>query len=64
MAGSDESAEVLLSTASAEAAAGHLSAARAGYVRAYDQARTRGDLSAMTQAALGLAAGQPFGTFP
>jgi hypothetical protein len=64
MAGSDESAEVLLSTASAKAAAGHLSAARAGYVRAYDQARTRGDLSAMTQAALGLAAGQPFGTFP
>jgi len=64
MAGSDESAEVLLRTASAEAAAGHLSAARAGYVRAYDQARTGGDVAAMTQAALGLAAGQSFGTFP
>jgi hypothetical protein len=40
------------------------SAARAGYVRAYDQARAAGDIEAMTGAALGLAATQTFGTFP
>jgi hypothetical protein len=40
------------------------SAARAGYVRAYDKARAAGDIGAMTEAALGLAATQTFGTFP
>jgi hypothetical protein len=40
------------------------SAARAGYVRAYDQARAARDIEAMTDAALGLAATQTFGTFP
>jgi len=40
------------------------SAARAGYARAYDKARAAGDIEAMTEAALGLAATQTFGTFP
>jgi hypothetical protein len=40
------------------------SAARAGYVRAYDQARVAGDVEAMAEAALGVAATQTFGTFP
>jgi hypothetical protein len=40
------------------------SAARAGYVRAYDKARAAGDIEAMAEAALGLAATQTFGTFP
>jgi hypothetical protein len=39
-------------------------AARAGYVRAYDKARAAGDIEAMTEAALGLAATQTFGTVP
>jgi len=40
------------------------STARVGYVRAYDKARAAGDIEAMTDAALGLAATQTFGTFP
>jgi hypothetical protein len=40
------------------------SAARAGYVSAYEKARAAGDIEAMTEAALGLAATQTFGTFP
>jgi hypothetical protein len=39
-------------------------AARAGYLRAYDKARAAGDIKAMTDAALRLAAAQTFGTFP
>ena len=39
-------------------------ATRAGYVRAYDKARAAGDIEAMAEAALGLAATQTFGTFP
>jgi len=43
----------------------HAAAARrAGYVRAYDQARAAGDAGAMAGAALGLAATQTFGTVP
>ncbi len=37
-------------------------AARAGYMRAYDKARAAGDIEAMAEAALGLAATQTFGT--
>jgi hypothetical protein len=37
---------------------------RAQFVRAYDAARAAGDVEAMTAAAVGLAAGQSFGTFP
>jgi hypothetical protein len=40
------------------------SAARAGYVSAYEKARAAGDIEAMTKAALGLAATQTFGTVP
>jgi hypothetical protein len=40
------------------------SAARAGYVRAYEKARAAGDIEAMAEAALGLAATQRFGTYP
>ncbi|HEY0561192.1 MAG TPA: hypothetical protein VGD03_12950 [Frankiaceae bacterium] len=39
-------------------------APRAAYVRAYDVARAAGDVEAMTEAALGLAARRSFGTFP
>jgi len=39
------------------------SAARAGYVRAYHSARAAGNIEAMTEAAMGLAATQTFGTF-
>src|SRR5690348_15875867 len=39
-------------------------ARRAGYVRAYDQARAAGDAGAMAGVALGLAATQTFGTVP
>ena len=43
----------------------HAAAARrAGYVRAYDQARAAGDAGAMAGAALSLAATQTFGTVP
>jgi hypothetical protein len=41
-----------------------VSAARADYARAYGKARTAGDIEAMAEAALGLAATQTFGTFP
>ena len=40
------------------------SAARAGYVRGYERARATGDVEAMAEAALGLAATQTFGTVP
>lgn len=40
------------------------SAARAGYVRGYERARAAGDIEAMAEAALGLAATQTFGTVP
>ncbi len=40
------------------------SAARAGYARAYEQARAAGDIEGMAEAALRLAATQAFGTFP
>jgi hypothetical protein len=40
------------------------SAARAGYVGAYDKARAAGDIEAMAEAALALAATQTFGTYP
>ena len=43
---------------------GAASAARAGYVRGYETARTAGDIEAMAEAALGLAATQTFGTVP
>src|SRR5215471_10366202 len=43
----------------------HATAARrAGYLRAYDQARAAGDAGAMAEAVLGLAATQTFGTVP
>ena len=45
-------------------AADAVSAARAGHVRAYDKARAAGDIEAMAEAALGLAATQTFGTVP
>src|SRR5579863_6774861 len=40
------------------------SAARAGHVSAYERARAAGDIEAMAEAALGLAATQTFGTYP
>jgi len=40
------------------------SAARAGYVLGYEKARATGDIEAMAEAALGLAATQTFGTVP
>src|SRR5215467_422177 len=40
------------------------SAARAGYVLGYERAQATGDIEAMAEAALGLAATQTFGTFP
>jgi hypothetical protein len=43
---------------------GAASAARAGYMRGYETARTAGDIEAMAEAALGLAATQTFGTVP
>ena len=43
---------------------GAASAARAGYMRGYERARAAGDIEAMTEAALGLAATQTFGTVP
>jgi len=43
---------------------GAASAARAGYVRGYERARAAGDIDAMAEAALGLAATQTFGTVP
>jgi hypothetical protein len=43
---------------------GAASAARAGYVRGYETARMAGDIEAMAEAALGLAAMQTFGTVP
>ena len=43
---------------------GAASAARAGYVRGYETARAAGDIEAMAEAALGLAATQTFGTVP
>ena len=43
---------------------GAASAARAGYVRGYERARAAGDIEAMAEAALGLAATQTFGTVP
>lgn len=43
---------------------GAASAARAGYMRGYERARAAGDVEAMTEAALGLAATQTFGTVP
>lgn len=55
---------MLLRAAAAAAAGGDTDAARAGFVRAYDQGRATGDIEAMTQAALGLASGRMFGTFP
>lgn len=51
-------------TAVAGRAAGDGGVARAAYVRAYDAARSAGDVDAMTEAAVGLAAGQLFGTVP
>ena len=38
--------------------------ARAGYVRGYERAQAAGDIEAMAEAALGLAATQTFGTVP
>jgi len=43
---------------------GAASAARAGYARGYERARAAGDIEAMAEAALGLAATQTFGTVP
>ena len=43
---------------------GAASAARAGYVLGYERARAAGDIDAMAEAALGLAATQTFGTVP
>jgi len=43
---------------------GTASAARAGFMRGYERARAAGDVEAMTEAALGLAATQTFGTVP
>ncbi|MGZ4483184.1 MAG: hypothetical protein ACXVX0_19390 [Blastococcus sp.] len=54
----------LLRIAAGRRSAGSAEEARAAYVRAYDAARATGDVEAMTQAAVGLAAGQSFGTFP
>jgi hypothetical protein len=45
-------------------AGGAASAARAGYMRGYERARAAGDIEAMAEAALGLAATQTFGTVP
>lgn len=54
----------LLRVAAASRAAGNAEATRAAYVRAYDAARLAGNVEAMTRAAVGLAAGQGFGTIP
>jgi hypothetical protein len=45
-------------------AGGAASAARTGYMRSYERARAAGDIEAMAEAALGLAATQTFGTVP
>ena len=45
-------------------AGGAASAARTGYMRGYERARAAGDIEAMAEAALGLAATQTFGTVP
>jgi hypothetical protein len=45
-------------------AAGDVDAARAAYAAAYDGARQARDVDVMTEAALGLAAGQMWGTLP
>jgi hypothetical protein len=54
----------LLRAAAAARTAGDAGATRAAYVRAYDAARAAGDVEAMTEAAVGLATGQSFGTVP
>jgi len=54
----------LLRVAVATRTAGDGDAARAAYVRAYDAARSGGDVEAMIEAAVGLAAGRLFGTVP
>jgi hypothetical protein len=54
----------LLRVAADSRAAGDAEATRVAYVRAYDAARLAGDVAVMTQAAVGLAAGQGFGTVP
>jgi hypothetical protein len=54
----------LLRIAAAARSAGDGDATRAAYSRAYSAAREAGDVDAMTVAALGLAEGRGFGTFP
>ena len=54
----------LLRIADASRAAGDGNAARTAYVRVYEAARTVRDVDTMTRAAMGLAAGQMFGTVP
>jgi hypothetical protein len=54
----------LLRVAVAARSAGDGDAARAAYVAAFDAARSAGDVSAMTEAAVGLATGRLFGTVP
>lgn len=53
-----------LRVASIARAAGDLDAARAAYAAAYDVARQSRDIDVMTEAALGLASGQVWGTLP
>jgi hypothetical protein len=64
MTGRSEQARALLDEASAARADGDTAAARAAFVRAYDAARVERDVDAMTESALGIAAGQTFGTHP
>lgn len=64
MSGSPESARDLLRDARAARASADVEAARAAFTRAYDAARAAGDVEAMSEAALGLAADHPFGTHP
>ena len=54
----------LLRVAIAARTSGDGDAARVAYVRAHDAARSAGDVEAMTEAAVGLAAGRLFGTVP
>jgi hypothetical protein len=62
--GSETDAHDRLREAEASRAAGDLDAARAAYAAAYDGARHARDLDVMTEAALGLASGQMWGTVP
>jgi hypothetical protein len=62
--GPDTDARALLGQGVAARAGGDLDGARAAFATAYDIARRSSDVGVMTEAALGLAAGQMWGTLP